>query len=52
MPNAYQVGVGGFVVVSLYIIIFHFLSRMLAAKLANANNSTLSGLGAAMGAII
>lgn len=49
MPNPYHVGVGGFVVVSLYVIILAFLWRALAARLAASNSSRLQNFGAAMG---
>jgi hypothetical protein len=52
MSNAYQVGIGGFVTVSLYVIILAFLWRAAAAKLSNSNRPSLSGIGAAMGATL
>ena len=52
MANAYQVGIGGFVVVSLYVIILAFMWRALAAKLTTSGNRHLSGIGAAMGATL
>lgn len=47
--NPYHVGIGGFVVVSLYVVIFSFLWRILAAKLAASDNPTLQTIGAAVG---
>ena len=49
MNNPYQVGIGGFGVVSLYVIILAFLWRGLASKFAGSDNPTLQALGAAMG---
>ena len=50
--NPYNVGVGGFVTVSMYVIILAFLWRILSAKLVSSDNSTLSSLGAAMGSTL
>ncbi len=50
--NPYQVGIGGFVVVSLYVIILAFLWRVAGAKLSTSSNPTISGIGAAMGATL
>ena len=49
MPNPYHVGVGGFIVVSLYVIILAFLWRALAAKLAGSDSPRAQCFGAAMG---
>lgn len=46
------IGIGGFVVVSLYIIIFGYLSNIIGARLAASNNGTLQSFGSAVGAIL
>lgn len=52
MKNAYDVGVGGFVVVSLYVIILAFMWRSAAARFTQSTNPTLVKLGEAMGATL
>lgn len=52
MSNPYQVGVGGFAVVSLYVIILAFIWRASAAKFAGSDNPILANIGAAMGATL
>lgn len=53
MPsNPYGVGIGGFIVVGLYALVFAFLWRVAAAKLANADNGLTAGIGAGMAAIL
>jgi hypothetical protein len=47
--NPYHVGIGGFVTVSLYVIILAFLWRSVAAMFAGSENPTLQTLGGAMG---
>lgn len=49
MGNPYHVGAGGFVVVSLYVIILAFLWRALAARLAMSDSPRMQAFGAAMG---
>ena len=50
--NPYGVGIGGFVVVGLYALIFAYLWRVAASKFATSDNSVLSGVGAGMAAIL
>jgi hypothetical protein len=53
MPsNPYGVGIGGFIVVGLYALVFAFLWRVAAAKLANADNGLATGIGAGMASIL
>jgi len=53
MPsNPYGVGIGGFIVVGLYALVFAFLWRVAAGKLANSDSPLLSGIGAGMAAIL
>lgn len=47
--NPYAIGIGGFVVTSLYVVILAFFWRHLSAKLAASNNPHVAGIGAAMG---
>lgn len=47
--NPFHVGVGGFVVVSLYVVILSFLWRILAAKLSAASNPLIQNVGAGLG---
>lgn len=49
MPNPYHVGAGGFIVVSLYVIILAFLWRAFAAHLAGSDSPRAQAFGAAMG---
>ena len=50
--NPYNVGAGGFIVTSLYVIILAFMWRALAIKLVSSPNPKLSTLGASMGATL
>lgn len=50
--NPYHVGIGGFVITSLYVIVLAFLWRALAAKFASSDNETLVTVGAALGSSI
>lgn len=50
--NPFQVGIGGFTVTMLYVIIIAFLWRGLSAKLAGSDNPTLANIGGAMGATL
>ncbi len=50
--NPYNIGVGGFVVTSLYVVILAFFWRVLAAKFANSSSPFLAGLGSAMGSTL
>ena len=53
MPaNEYAVGVGGFVITSLYVIILAFLWRAISAHFAASDNPTIQTVGSAMGATI
>lgn len=50
--NPYHVGIGGFAVTALNVIILAFLWRMAAAKFSQSDNSFLSNIGSAMGATL
>ena len=50
--NPYNVGIGGFIVTSLYIIILAFIWRIASAKMAGSDNDTVSNIGGAMGATL
>lgn len=50
--NPYHVGVGGFLVVSFYVLILSFLWRAAAAKLATSSNPTTVAIGGGMAAIL
>jgi hypothetical protein len=50
--NPYNVGVGGFVVNSLYVIILAFIWRALSARFAGSDTPTISNIGGAMGATL
>lgn len=50
--NPFQVGVGGFTVTLLYVIIIAFMWRALSANLASSDNNTLITIGSAMGATL
>lgn len=50
--NPYNVGIGGFVVTSLYVVILAFFWRAIAGRLAASENHTLSSIGAAMGSTL
>lgn len=50
--NPYQIGIGGFVVVALYVIILAFMWRALSARFAGSDSDKLQTLGAAMGSTL
>lgn len=50
--NPYNVGVGGFVTTSLYVIILAFMWRILSAKLASSDKPFSQSLGSAMGSTL
>ncbi len=52
MTNAYGVGIGGFVITALYVIIIAFLWRVVSAKMAASDNSTIAVIGSAMGSTL
>jgi hypothetical protein len=51
-PNEYAVGIGGFLITSLYVIILAFLWRVISAKLANSDSPTAVTIGSAMGSTL
>lgn len=50
--NPYAIGVGGFIVTSLYVIILAFMWRAAAIRLVASENPKLNTLGSAMGATL
>jgi len=50
--NPYDVGIGGFVVTSFYVIILAFMWRILSAKFAASEKPMLHNIGAAMGSTL
>lgn len=50
--NEYAIGIGGFVITSLYVIILAFLWRALSAKCATSDNPTMQTIGSALGATL
>lgn len=50
--NEYAVGLGGFLITSMYVIILAFLWRAMSAKFAASDNPMLQNLGAAMGSTL
>ena len=51
-PNEYAVGIGGFLITSLYVIILAFIWRVLSAKLSASDNPTSVAFGSAMGSTL
>ena len=50
--NEYAIGVGGFVITSLYVIILAFLWRALSARCAASDSPTIQTIGSAMGSTL
>jgi hypothetical protein len=50
--NPYHVGIGGFTVVSLYVIILAFLWRAASIRLSASQHPKLTKIGAAMGSTL